>query len=301
MYPVCIFAYKRKFSLERLIKSLQENPESINTDIYIFCDNAKNTKDTKDVQNVREYCKSINGFKSITIKESFKNQGLAKSVINGITEITRSYDAVIVLEDDLIVSRGFLSFMNSGLTKYKNDKKVMSVCGFSKKIPGFLFNRKQTSFFHKRSSSWGWATWKDRWDIVDFDRLTKINSIDKILMYIRVFFISPDLPLMINAQRKHKINSWAIRFVEAQSRLNLYSLFPKHSLVENIGFDDEATNCDVDLGFDSDFNSFNESQIKYKVKKHSFLINIYLWFYELYFGLRRVISRSLSKSLKDDL
>ena len=50
----------------------------------------------------------IKGFKSVKIFESKNNNGLANSIINGLSDILNKYDKAILLEDDLIVSSDFL-------------------------------------------------------------------------------------------------------------------------------------------------------------------------------------------------
>ena len=62
--------------------------------------------------HVRDYIKTIKGFNKIEITEREKNLGLANSVIAGVSEVFKLYDKVIVIEDDIVFSPSFLSFMN---------------------------------------------------------------------------------------------------------------------------------------------------------------------------------------------
>lgn len=48
-----------------------------------------------------------------------ENYGLARNVIEGVTEIIERYGTVIVLEDDLVTNRYFLRFMNDALSRYE--------------------------------------------------------------------------------------------------------------------------------------------------------------------------------------
>ena len=61
--------------------------------------------------------------KNVTLIFRNKNFGLKKNITLGISEIISKYKRVIVLEDDLILSRNFLLYMNSGLNFYKKKKK----------------------------------------------------------------------------------------------------------------------------------------------------------------------------------
>ena len=291
MAPICIFTYKRKASLEKLILSLRQNKESSLTDLFIFCDNAKDESEQYLVDEVRSFCRSINGFRSVKIVFSERNKGLADSIIEGVSLVLENHESAIILEDDLLVSKGFISFMNAGLKAYSGDMTVISVCGFSKRLPRGVLSNDATVYFHGRSSSWGWATWRDKWNKVDFGYVHNLTPANRWLMYLRLFLLAPDLPLMMRAQIKGKINSWAVRYVEAQSRFKMISLFPSISLVENTGFDQNATHCDVDIGFESSFNVDNVVSHQSFFARRLMVVTCYIWFYEAAYGLFRKLKR----------
>ena len=96
------------------------------------------------------------------------NLGLAASIIAGVSKIFEIADEVIVLEDDLIVTSNFLSFMNQALTRFQLDKKVFSISGYSFNISGSKTTN-YDAYFLNRGWSWGWATWKDRWKDIDWE------------------------------------------------------------------------------------------------------------------------------------
>ena len=72
------------------------------------------------VDKVREYVKSIKGFKTLHYTFSEKNKGLADSIIGGVSQVVNQYGKVIVLEDDLVLMPNFLNFLNQGLDYYPN-------------------------------------------------------------------------------------------------------------------------------------------------------------------------------------
>lgn len=72
---------------------------------------------------VRSYLRTVQGFKSINIIESSINKGLARSIVEGVSQVVSQYGKVIVLEDDLITSPNFLHFMNQALDFYNDIKK----------------------------------------------------------------------------------------------------------------------------------------------------------------------------------
>ena len=233
--PVIIFCYRRK--IDKLIRSLLKNKEVKKTDLFIFSDGFKSETDKKDVLNVRKYLKKIKGFKSVNIIERIKNKGLANSIIEGTSQIINKFDKTIILEDDLVVSPYFLHFMNNSLKFYQKKKNIWSISGYGPSIP-HLKNYNKEVYLSLRSSSWGWATWKDRWNKVDWSikcfKRFKHNKRRK-----KDFEKGGnDMFKMLELQHLGKIDSWAIRWCYSQFKNSAYSLTPKVSMTQNIGFSD---------------------------------------------------------------
>lgn len=233
--PIIIFTYKRVPN--KLIESLQKNNLSEYSNVIIYSDGHKNNTDKKDVEEVRKYLNSITNFKSVKIIESPKNRGLANSIINGVSEVFEKYEKVIVLEDDLIVSSDFLEYMNDALNFYKADKKVWSISGYGPKLPCLEYSEDDL-YLSPRASSWGWATWKDRWKKVDWEM--KEFSTLKVNKDLRQKFnlSGNDMYKMLELQMLGKIDSWAIRWCYSQFMLDTYTVFPKNSKIINDGFSD---------------------------------------------------------------
>lgn len=240
--PIVIFAYNRLDGLHKLIESLHKNKYSELSELYVFIDGYKECKvnDKEKVIAVQNYVIQISGFKSFNYYFSKKNNGLANSIINGVTEVIEKHGKVIVLEDDLVVSKNFLAYMNMGLNVYEKEKKVFSICGYTNKVH-LPKDYKYNTYLCTRSSSWGWATWKDRWRSVDWE----LNDWDKYKKMGHKFnkWGGSDCFSMLCSVKEGWGNSWAIRFVFFQFLQNKLSLFPVVSQVKNNGFDGSGTNC----------------------------------------------------------
>lgn len=152
-------------------------------------------------------------FKSVNYTFSETNKGLGNSVIKGVTEVINRYGKAIVLEDDLILAPNFLFFMNQGLDKYKEEKSVFSICGYSNKVK-VPKDYSYDTYFCTRSSSWGWATWADRWNSVDWE----LENFDKYHILKKEFnrWGGSDCWKMLNDWKCGRNKSWAIRFCFAQ-------------------------------------------------------------------------------------
>ena len=238
--PIVLFTYNRIEPLKKTVECLQKCDLSLESELFIFSDAAKNASDEEAVKQVRNFISGIRGFKAIYITKSLKNKGLANSIIDGVSNIINQFGKAIVLEDDLLVSSNFLNYMNRALDFYELDQNVFSVSGFifDIKIPD---DYAYDVFFTKRNCSWGWAMWKDRWneidwEIKDFD--TFVNSHKQHRAFNR---IGSDLTQSLIRQKNGKINSWAIRCCYHQFKKNTYTVYPTMSKVTNIGFGTDAT------------------------------------------------------------
>lgn len=237
--PIVIFTYKRVEPLQQTIESLLKNSLAAESEIYIYSDGPKNADDVPHINEVRQYIKSIKGFKKLTIKESLLNKGLANSIINGVTEIFQVYDKVIVMEDDLLTTVNFLSYMNQALERYKEEPKVYSISGYS-----FDFGNGQKtngSYFLNRSWSWGWASWKDRWKDIDWEMKDYETFRSSSRMKRKFAQGGSDLNRMLRRQMDGELDSWAIRWFYHQYKCEGITLYPVRSKVYNIGFDQFAT------------------------------------------------------------
>ena len=238
--PIILFVYNRPEHTKKTIEYLSKNRLAESSTLFIFSDGPKSEKDKQKVAEVRKYLKSIQGFNEIKIVEREKNLGLANSVISGVNQIFKSYEKVIVLEDDIISSPSFLKFMNDALDFYKADEKIFSVSGYPYpvKIPD---SYSHDVFVAHRASSWGWGTWKDRWEKVDWEMkdyssLLKNREGQNILNKA-----GEDLLPMLKAQLKGEVDSWAIRWTYTQLKNNAFCLYPVSPLCKNIGTDWSGT------------------------------------------------------------
>lgn len=239
--PIVVFAFNRCDSLEKLIESLLLNSEAKDSELFLFVDGPRegNVNDIKGVNQIHEYVLSIKGFRKCTVSFSERNKGLGPSLISGITQVIDEYGKAIILEDDLQVTSNFLAFMNEGLDKYKDVENVFSICGYSNTVhpdKSYIFD----TYFCTRSSSWGWATWKDRWDSVDWE----LKEWKSYKQYSHAFckWGGSDCWHMLSDWKKGKNSSWAIRFCFAQFLQDKLSLFPIKSKIIYDGNDGRGTN-----------------------------------------------------------
>ena len=173
--PIVLFVYDRPDHTKQTVEGLLRNPEVKDSILFVFADGIKpNASEEQrfNIKKVRDYIKTITGFKSIVIEESTVNKGLAQSVIYGITKVINDFGKVIMIEDDVVPTPYFLSYVNECLNKYEDDKDIWCVSGYTD--TSILTPRGiDDLFLVNRPSSWGFGTWKRCWDkaIWDIDTL----------------------------------------------------------------------------------------------------------------------------------
>ncbi|MFV2081281.1 MAG: glycosyltransferase [bacterium] len=260
--PIILFTYNRPFHTTRTVESLAKNRFADKSELIIYSDGPADSSVRTQVEEVRTCLRGIRGFREISIIERENNLGLADSVITGVTEVLNKHGRAIVIEDDLILSENFLYFMNSALAHYEKDKIVYSVTGYSYpiRIPG-SYNYDVYPFY--RCSSWGWATWKNRWetvdwDVKDYDELK--NSRTKIGLFNRG---GEDLFDMLSLQVNGDVDSWAIRWCYSHFKNNALCLYPTEAHARNAGFDGTGVHSHVTNKFDVDLQNTHSDEIRF--------------------------------------
>lgn len=237
--PVVVFVYNRLEYTIKVLEALDGNDMANESVLFIFSDGAKDDSEKKKVLEVRSYLIEFQKaacFKKVIIKESELNKGLAASVIDGVSKIISEYGKAIVVEDDCVPAKDFLRYMNNALIYYQENANVWSISGYAYQLPALNYYNHDVYMFY-RACSWGWGTWRDRWETVDWevnDYKEFKYSIRKRLRFKRG---GNDLPSMLKAQMNGKIDSWAIRWCFEQSKRNMLTVYPKESRIINIGFD----------------------------------------------------------------
>ena len=238
--PILLFVYNRPEHTRRCIESLLKNSLASESNLFIYADGAKDSTQQEAVNEVRNYIRSIQGFKQITLMERSENWGLARNIINGVTTQVNRYGKVIVLEDDLVVAPYFLQFMNEALEVYKDEPKVghIQACDFTQDttLPD--------TFLIKWTGSWGWATWDRAWKHFNPNGNELLQELEKRkLTHVFDFNGKYGFTRMLRRQIEGKNNSWAIRWNASLFLKDILSLNVGRSLVQNEGFDGSGTNC----------------------------------------------------------
>lgn len=250
--PIILFVYNRPWHTKQTLEALMLNDYADQSTLYIYCDGPKedaSEENLKSIEEVREVIREMKWCKEVIIKERTENLGLANSIIQGVTSITEKHGKVIVLEDDIVTSTGFLKYMNDALDFYQHNEKVMH-------ISGYMYPNKEQlpeTFFFNVPLCWGWATWDRAWKFFNNDAVYLWNEIHKrdLLLCFDKFggdYLSSQLAHNISGRLK----TWFIKWHASVLLYNGYTLYPSISLVDNIGFDNTGVHNGENPQFKND-------------------------------------------------
>ncbi len=237
--PLVLFVYNRPSHTAEVLDALALNRESKDSLLYVYSDEAnvnKNQDNEGLVNQVRSIIKNEQRFKKIILMNRKVNLGVANSIIQGVSELLTIHNEIIVLEDDIKVSKGFLRYMNDALTFYKHNNKVGCIHAWNYNLD--LNGQKEETFFLRGADCWGWATWKRAWDLFEPNGeylLDKIKS--KKLEYSFNRNGTHSFVKMLEDQINGKNDSWAIRWHASLFLNNKFCLQPVRPIVKNIGLD----------------------------------------------------------------
>lgn len=235
MIPIVLFCFNRPTKVDLLLNSLSANQETAESHLYVYIDGPRDLADKDSIKEVIKIIESYHScFGSISINKHEKNLGCAKNIVTGVSEVLEKNSSVIVLEDDLEVSKSFLNFMNSALKEYRDNTRVWHIGGYSEVD---IKLRDDEVYFSRMMNCWGWGTWADRWqefssnknEIIDFFNKEKIKRFNMNGTY--------NLHRGLVENFEGISDTWAVFWYVSIFRCDGLCLYPAHSLVRNTGND----------------------------------------------------------------
>ena len=243
--PIILFVYNRPIHTAACLRALSANELSDQSVLYIYADGSKAGATAAEqalVQQTRELIRSELWCKEVKVIENDENLGLAANIIQGVTKVVQAHGKVIVLEDDIVTSRGFLRYMNDALDLYERETEVGCIHAWNYHFENI--SDEPSTFFLKGADCWGWATWRRGWDLFEADGQKLMDQL-KASNLTYSFDRNGLYPYtdMLQQQIDGKVNSWAIRWHASLFLLNKFCLQPLKPIVKNIGFDHSGVHC----------------------------------------------------------
>ena len=237
---IAVFCYKRAAKLQRSIEALLKNPECAGMEVVFFCDGPKGEQDYMGVMQTRHYIDNLTGFKQIHKQYREKNISTGPNFQQGITWLCNNYDRFIVVEDDLVVSPNYISYLLQALNFYHEEASVFCITGFC--FPLQLKDYQYHTTMHTRFCSYGWASWSNKVKHVQWSKESLKDKLSSAGFTSALNEEGKDLSRMVVKQVNGTISTWDIQMQVHVASYRLKVVYPILSKTYNIGFDQESTN-----------------------------------------------------------
>lgn len=249
---IVVVGYNRPDHLYRCLNSLAKNIGFKDFKVQISLDGPLMDQERTHCDDVRGVANDFaHANANVKVFSHQENVGLSCSILGAIDSAFSNHEAVIVIEDDLYLNQYFLEYCKWGLTEYELDKRVGSISGFTLPIL-----ERHSDYFLLGADCWGWATWRDRWE--EFER-----DGSKLLAELRARRLQREFDLDFSYQYTHMLerqvqgttNSWAIRWHAHNFLRGKLALYPKESLVLNLGNDGSGTNMKISKSYETNLEN----------------------------------------------
>lgn len=299
--PVVLFVYNRPGHTIQTLEALSNNHSASKSTLFIYSDGPKadaNPEEYARIEQVRQVIRLKPWCKEVIIREYDYNKGLADSIVDGVTEVVNKHNKVIVLEDDVITSPGFLEYMNNALDLYENEEKVMHISGYmyphEKKLP-------ETFFFNVPYPGGGWATWYRAWRNFNNDTEYLYNYFNTAKGWWKFNKYGGDyLQRQLILNLKGELKTWFIKWHSTLLIQQGYTLYPCNSLTTNIGFDASGSHCSIMNKFDIEILANKIDVKKIQIIESKLAKTVVLKFYQGPFSLKKYVYSILLRFLKKE-
>lgn len=159
---ICVIAYNRIDSLTRCLASLEKANYSQQVKLYLSVDKS----DTDKIEQFAVRYSWNYGDKEVILHD--ENLGLRKHVLS-CGDLLKKHDALIVLEDDIVVSPDFFSYALQTVETFKHDKRIAGISLYNFSInyhshqPFTPLPSNSDVYLMQNASSWGQIWMKDQW------------------------------------------------------------------------------------------------------------------------------------------
>lgn len=245
--PVCVFAFRRPDHTRQTLSALAASPLAGQTEVTVYVDGPRHDEDAALVRQVVEVAGSIRGFAGLEVIERATNAGLATSIGEGVSRTMDAQGRAIVVEDDIVTSPAFLSYMNLALERYADVPEVWHISGYNEPIRD---NRgREGTALWRFMSCWGWASWADRWAHFERDPAALIAAFSEAQIHRFNLDGAHDFWAQVLANESGEIRTWAVFWYATIFRNGGLCLAPHQSYAQNIGFDGSGTHGVTNDGY----------------------------------------------------
>ena len=243
--PVLVTGFNRPELLEQQIESLI----GLGCKVYLSLDVPKEN-DLAYVDSSHRCIEIANRYSSnlAGVRISKENLGCFRGITEAITWGFGQEEMLIILEDDVRINETFLSYATRLLIEFESNQTVGSIAG-SNFVPKSHITLKDGSVrFSAFTSSWGWATWRNRWNDYLQDLGTFPNQDSIFPTNFWSWGSKRYWKKVFEDTASGKYDAWDYRWLYSNWKRHRLTVVPNSNLAINIGFGRGATHThDVNL------------------------------------------------------
>jgi hypothetical protein len=231
--PVALFVHRRHEQLRRTLECLRACGIE---QLYVFCDGPADAGSAEDVAKVHRLIAELDWIAPV-VQARAENLGLSESIRAGMDSLFEAHDVVIVIEDDVCVAPEFYEYARRALNHYEGAARIAGITGLRYPFDREAFDGYPYDvFLSPRFSSWGWATWRDRWREFCFDANALRRQIGAAARF-RPECAGADMPGMVNEAvvTGSLTGSWDVVCAANMLLRGQYFVTPAWNMVENTG------------------------------------------------------------------
>lgn len=244
--PILFLIFNRPDTTEKVFEKIREiKPRQL----FVAADGPRegNEKDKINCEAARSIATNVDWDCEVKTLFRDENLGCGKAVSKGITWFFDHVEMGIILEDDVLVDLSFFHFCQNLLFYYRNNDQIFHIGGSN--YQNGIQRGKASYYFSKYPHIWGWATWKEKWDLYNFELTDSKEEIEAIISnYCGISREKKYWSCLFNSLKDTKeISSWSYQWLYCSWKSNGISVLPNQNLVENIGFNNNATHTFVSI------------------------------------------------------
>lgn len=184
---IIITVYDRRDHLKQCLESIEAAEGAEFYHVIVGSDAPAKKEHFEKITKVREYLKEKeknHSFKKLSVIYHDVNVGENENFLKSqLLSKTHGHQSFIMMEDDVIVGRYFLDFMNSSLIKFIDHDDVILINGY---LDNSLKTKDYNPFLYNRCSAYGFASWYKKWDMIE-ERRKSINYAARTLADLNLF------------------------------------------------------------------------------------------------------------------
>ena len=234
--PIVVIAYNRPIHLRNLLQCLKSAGV---TGFYLSLEELPSTDEGVAIRRqISEIVRAIDWATVSKVDRPNERLGLRRSVETAVTSVLKHHDRVIVLEDDILLSRHALDFVSKALEHFRGSRSIAHVSAYNL-VPVDVLAR--PNFACRRSAyvhSLAWGTWHDKWTLEP--ELTRdwrsTLSLKDLRMITGSRAAAFNWSRSFDAVAKGEVDSWAVPWLFRLWSTGNHALSPNRNLVAYNGW-----------------------------------------------------------------